>query len=131
MTANTRPIFSEAPNLGIAQISTANTNRDGTGTIGTVLTAGADGTRVNRIVIKATVTTSAGIIRLYIKDGGTWYLWKEIKVTAITVSSTVTGFEYEIKLAGEDALVLESGQLLGASTHNANTFNVIAYGGDY
>ena len=131
MAANTTPIFTLTPKVGSVDISTANANRDGTGTIGTVLTAGAEGTRIHRIQIKALVTTTAGMIRLFIYTGAAYFLWREILVTAITASATVAAFETTVELLGERALVLPTGYSLRASTENAEAFTVVAEGGDY
>lgn len=131
MTPNTKPIFVLTPHIGAVSISTANTNRDGTGTIGTCFTAGANGSRINRVTVKSNETPGAGMVRLYLHDGSSYYLWKESKVTAITPSATVKTFEEIIPLQGENALVLPSGWSLRASTHLADTFLVIAEGGDY
>lgn len=131
MTANTTPIFTLTPNLGCVAISTANANRDGSGAIGTVLTAGANGTRITRIKIKATVTTTAGTIRLYLYNGATYFLWAEIPTTAITVSATLPAYEYTLELLGERALILPSGYSLRASTEKAENYNIVAEGGDF
>lgn len=111
-------------------ISTANTNRDGTGTIGTVLTAGASGTRIERINIKATVTTTAGIVRLYIHNGTSYFLFKEVLVSAITASGTVATFESSQAFGSATPLFLPSGYSLRASTVAAENFNITAIGGD-
>jgi len=129
--ANTNPIFVATPKVGIAQISTANINRDGTGTVGTVFTAGASGSRIHRIAYKATVTTTAGMIRLFIHDGTNFRLWREFPVAAVVPSATVESDEGELLLPGEKALVLPTGYSLRASTHNAETFNVFAEAGDF
>lgn len=113
----------------VAQISAANTNRDGTGTIVTVLTAGSQGTLIELIRVIATGTTTAGMVRLYIHDGANARLYDELAVTAITPSGTVAAFE--IELVPSKPLVLPSGYSLRASTHNAETFNVFATGGNY
>ncbi|MCX6057730.1 MAG: hypothetical protein NTW69_06235 [Chloroflexi bacterium] len=131
MAANTSPIFTLTPVTACVAIATANANRDGTGTIGTVLTAGANGTRIHRINLKATVTTTAGTIRLYIYTGAAYFLWREITNVAITVSATVPAWEYVIELFGESALVLPTGYSLRASTEKAENHNVVAEGGDY
>ena len=131
MAANTSPIFTLTPVIGMVAISTANTNRDGTGTIGTVIAGGTDGTRIHRITIKAIVTTTAGMVRLFIDDGTNIILWREIVVDAITASATVAAFEEEILLDGEEALILPATYELQAATHNAEAFNVIAEGGNY
>jgi hypothetical protein len=105
-----------------AQISTANTNRNGTGTIGTVMTGATNGTRIDDIYIVATGTTTAGVVRLFISDGTNVRLWQEILVSAITPSTTVQVWSYTLL---NQALILESGWSLQASTNNAETFNVI------
>ena len=105
-----------------AQISTANTNRNGTGTIGTVITGATNGTRVDDISIVATGTTTAGVVRLFISDGTNVRLWQEILVSAITPSTTVQVWSYTLL---NQALILKSGWSLQASTNNAETFNVI------
>ena len=131
MAANVNPIFTLTPVIGIVSISTANANLDGTGTIGTVITGGTDGTRISKITIKALVTTTAGMLRLFIDNGATINLWKEILVSAITPSATVASFSNVLELFGEDALVLPSSYVLKASTEKAESFMIIAEGGNY
>jgi hypothetical protein len=125
--------YASVPKVGVAVISTANTNRDGTGTIGTVFTAGASGSRIERIVIQATGTTTAGMVRLFLHDGTNARLYEEIAVLAITPSGTVTAFAFTIEAYSTPTympIVLPTGWSLRASTNNAETFNVIAIGGD-
>lgn len=127
------PAYAATPKVGIGQISTANTNRDGTGTIGTVFTAGSSGSRIDRVVIEATSTTTAGMVRLFIHNGTTAYLYDEIPVTAITPSGTVQAFQATREAVSKPTLyplVLPTGYSLRASTNNAETFNVAAVGGD-
>jgi len=131
MPANTNPVFTVTPRIGAAVISAANTNLDGTGTVVTILTAGTFGTRVHRIQIKAKVTTTAGMIRIFIHDGSSYFLYKEIPVTAITPSGTVEAFEYTLDLQNEDAIILPTTYSIRMSTHNAEAFNCFVEGGDY
>ena len=131
MTANLDPIFLLSPRNSSVSIATANANLDGTGTIGIVITAGSEGSRVHKIRIKAIVTTTPGMIRLYVHDGSAYFLWMEIPVSAITKSATVAAFETEIYLPGEQALILPSGYSLQASTEKAETFKITAEGGDW
>lgn len=105
-----------------AQISTANTNRNGTGTIATVMTGATNGTRIDDIYIVATGTTTAGVVRLFISDGSNVRLWQEILVSAVTPSTTIAVWSAALINQG---LILESGWSLQASTNNAETFNVI------
>jgi len=133
MAANTTPIFTIVPHLGMVRISTSNTNRDGTGTLGDVVTAAINGTRVDRIIVTATSTTTAGMVRLYIWDGvSATRLWRELSIPAITPSGTVLA--YTVTIISSDAnplLVLPNAYVLRASTQNAESFDVIAHGGDF
>lgn len=86
MAANTSPIFPLTPNLGVQNVilTTAMTNTkafDGTDTAGTALalafTAGANGSRVDSIVVRLTSTngatasgtTNANLVRFWINNG--------------------------------------------------------------
>lgn len=134
MAANTTPIFTISPKLAMVRISTANTNRDGTGTLGDVITGGTAGTRVDRVSIMAIGTTTAGMVRLYIFDGGsTNRLWLEIPVAAITPSGTVQAFRYLLTTPDVQSplLVLPASYVLRASTVAAESFDIVASGGDY
>lgn len=113
--------YAATPKSALAQLSAANTLRDGTGTIATVLSAGTSGSRVDDIVITATGTTTAGMVRLFLHDGTNARLLREVPVTAITPSGTVQAFTASLPNL---ALVLAPGWSLRASTHNAESFNV-------
>lgn len=127
----TEPAFAATPRCEIAQISTANTNRDGTGTIATIATGAATGTKIEEVDIKATVTTTAGMVRLFLSlDGGTtWRLWDEILVAAVTVGASTQSFRQANTYA--NLVLRDASAKLGAATHNAETFNVVATGGDF
>lgn len=124
--------YATTPKNGVAQVSTANTNRDGTGTLATVFTAGTSGSRIDALQIQATSTTTAGMIRFFISNdaGTTKRLVGEVAVTAITPSGTVAAFSSTIGtgITGSflyKGLVMEASAILYASTHNAETFNII------
>lgn len=128
------PQYAATPRCGIGQVSTANTNRDGTGTIGTIFTAGASGSRIDAIDLKAVGTTTAGMIRLFIHDGANARLLTEVPVIAITPSGTLPSWETQLNtntMTQVLPLVLPTGYSLRAATNNAETFNVIALGGDF
>lgn len=129
----TTPQFAATPRPpDIAQISVANANRDGTGTIATVATgAAAPGTRVDEIIFQAIGNASAGMIRLYLStDGGaTWRLYDEIPVAAVTPSSFVAAWRTVRRPVNLD--LANANCRLGASTHIAEAFNVIALASNY
>jgi hypothetical protein len=70
MAANTTPIYSKGGQISGGVLTTANTAMDGTGTVLTVFTAGADGARVERIRSKARGTNVATVLRIFINNGG-------------------------------------------------------------
>jgi hypothetical protein len=112
-----------------AALSAANTNRNGTGTIVSVFSAGASGSRIDDIYIVANATVTAGVVRLFISDGTNIRLWQEILVTATTPSTTQQVWSYTLL---NQALILASGWSLQASTNNAETFSVfVTRAGDF
>lgn len=114
--------YAATPRSALAQVTTANTARDGTGTIATVFTAGSSGSRIDDIYITATGTVTAGVIRLFINDGTNSRLLSEILVTATTPSTTVQVWSYTLL---NQALILPTAYSLRASTNNTETFNII------
>lgn len=124
--------YASVPRAAAAVLSAANTNRDGTGTIVTILSGGASGTRVDDIRIAATGTTTAGMIRFYLSlDGGTTSrLLFEVPVTAITPSGTVQAFQTALTNLG--IVLPNTNAQLRASTHNAESFHaVVTRSGDF
>lgn len=126
--------YASTPRQAIAAIATANTAKDGTGTLGTVFTAGASGSRIDAINIKATVTTTAGAVRLFVHNGTSAFLLTEVPVIAVTSSATAPSFEVQLNtntMTQILPLILPTGYSLRASTNNAENFNVLAQGGDF
>lgn len=124
----TQPAFATTPRIGLGQVSTANTNRDGTGTIATILTGVAAGTRINEIVVEATTTTTAGMVRLYLHDGTNTRMFDEISVGPITVGASTPAFR--TAKTYENLVLPSASWSVRASTHNAETFNVFVLGAD-
>lgn len=130
------PNFSATPRVAIGALSAANTNRDGTGTLVTVFTAGASGSRVDSIVIQATATTTAGMVRLYLHDGTDARLYDEVPVIAVTPGASAPAWSVALGnnaplSTGRYPLMLPTGFSLRAAPHNAEAFLVHAMGGDF
>jgi hypothetical protein len=131
------PIFTDADYVGYCQVSTANTNRDGTGSLQTLATGGLVGARINMVKVVATVTTTAGMVRLFLSldNGTTKRLVGEIPISAITPSATVAAFTadyfFNAGVTGEPIKLPDANAILYASTHNAEAINVFASGGKY
>lgn len=123
------PAFAVAPRIGIAQLSVANTNRNGTsGTYGTVISAGNSGTRIAEIVVQATGITTAGMVRVFTNDGTNVRMFDEISIAAVASPGASTKAT-RISTTYNN-LVLPSGWSLIASTHNGEVMNVCALGAD-
>ena len=121
--------YAATPRAALGQVTAANTARDGTGTLASIFTAGASGSRVDDISIAATGTVTAGVVRLFLFDGTVNRLWLEILVTATTPSSTQAVWSYTLY---NQALILPTGYILKASTNNAETFNInVTRAGDF
>lgn len=123
----TTPRYADTPIIGMEQISTANTGRDGTGTIATIATGATNGTMITRVKVEAAGTTTVGVVRLFIYNGTNTRLYAEVLITAITPSTSSSVWSGDIVLAD---FVLPNGYELRASTHNAEAFNVFAFGAD-
>lgn len=139
MPANTDPIFTLVPNCPVSFITAANTARDGSGTLVTAFTAGANGALVSQVTFTndaASVGASAlKVMRLFVTDasGANPALFQEVAMTAATSSNTVVGATCSITFV--NGLVLKSGQLLKVSQSlhatSADDTAVVIQGGDY
>lgn len=134
MPANTSPIFGLTPILTNAQVTTQNTTRDATGlNVVDVFTASGNGCRIDTIKIKATGTTTAGMIRIFLYDGTSTRLFTEVLVTAITASATVASFESTLVLDStvNYPIYMKSGDIVKATTQVTETFNIEVQGVAY
>lgn len=115
MAANTSPIFTRTPDIqwggtdgnggSTGALATANTAKDGTGTVLTVFTADAtEGGYVERIRFRAAGTNIATVARVFINNGSTNstatnnILHDEITLAATTLSEVSALANYELPL---------------------------------
>jgi hypothetical protein len=122
------PNFAATVRVSAANIATADTSRTSPTNVGTVFTAGASGSRIDEINIVSTGTTTAGVVRLWVYTGSTYYLLQEVMVTAVTPSTTQAVFS---STSTYNNFMLPSGHSLRATTNNSESFNIIAFGGDF
>lgn len=128
-------------------INTANTNRDGTGSMQIAWTAPAftsdinpGGSRIERVLLQATGTTTAGMVRLFVSSdaaantAANTFLYEEIPVTAATPSTTISAWAASLQAVTYQTLfpiILGPGCTLRVATANAESFVVTVMGGDY
>jgi hypothetical protein len=122
------PAFAVTPRVSAANIATANTNRDGTGTVATLITGAATGTRIAEIVVQARVTTTAGMVRIFLHDGSTFFFFDEVSVAAATVSASVKGTR--VSTLYTNLVLPNASWSVRVSTHNAESIDVTALGAD-
>lgn len=126
----TSPAFIATPRLTGVNVSSANTARDGSGSITSLITGAATGTRVLEIDAQCAATSAAALVRIFISSdsGSTWKLFDEIAITAATVSDTVKANR---NIATYSNLILPSATYqLGVTTSIAQSTNVFALAGD-
>lgn len=138
MAANTSPIFTLLPSIqwGATAIATANTAKDGTGTVLTVFTADAtNGGYVTKVRFRAAGTNIATVARVFINNGSSSatpannILFDEITLSATTLSETSATAMYEIPMS----LGLPPGYVINVTigTTVAAGYYVSVVGGKY
>lgn len=119
MALSNRPVFPQTPKMAFAKLTAANTGLDGSGTITTLLTAGADGAVVTSLQARCQATVTATALRVFISlDGGsTWALWEEKLMGAYTVANTTaqTPVTFVAKGSPEQAIRLPASARLGVT----------------
>lgn len=127
--------YAATPKIGAALLTTADTSLTAPTTVGTVLTAGSSGTRIDYIEVQGVATTVSSIVNLFIYDGTTYHLWAQVPVLPITSSTTAPAYSATLSSnsnANIMPLVLPTGYSLRATTTVTQTgVKVIACGGDF
>lgn len=126
------PAFAATPRCAAGSVSTANTNRDGTGTIATIFTAGASGSKVEEIVVKSTADPADSTVTIFLYDGSAYWLFDEIDLGNPAAGSTTVA-SYRDRRA-YPSLILPSGWSVRAAITAAPTagvVNVFCFGGDF
>ena len=127
--------YASTPKFGSATLTTADTSLTAPTTVGTIVSAGASGTRIDYIEIQGVATTVAGLINLFVYDGTTYMLWQQVPVIAVTSSTTAPAFVANLSSNGNSnvmPLTLPTGYSLRAAASVAQTgVRVTAYGGDF
>lgn len=121
--------------FGSANLTTADTSLTAPTTVGTILTAGASGTRIDYIEIQGVATTVSGVINLFVFDGTNYILWQQVPVQAVTSSTTAPAFIANLSSNGNAnvmPLTIPTGYSLRATASVAQTgVRVTAYGGNF
>ena len=124
----TAPAFAVTPRIGAVSIATADSSYTAPTNVGTVLTGVAAGTRVAEVVVKCAATSSAAIVRLFLYDGTTYWLFDEVTVAAATGSSTVQ--QTRVSVVYNNLILPSASWSLRATTSVSQATHVTALGAD-
>jgi hypothetical protein len=138
MAINTAPIFTRKGDIQwfeTAPLLTANTARDGTGTVANIFTAGADGAFVQKLVARPLGTNVATVLRVFVNNGGANsnaannVLINEMTLPATTLSEVAAQPPYELALN----FALPPGFKLFCTigTTVAAGYDLVVFGGSY
>ena len=124
------PAFASVPNNGSAQLSaTSDSSYTAPSQAVTIFTAGANGSRVEEIIVHGTGTTVAGIVVVWRKNGGVFYVIDTFTVNVITPSTVQAPYRQARSYAN---LILKSGDTLVASSFTTSQLACVsASGGDF
>jgi hypothetical protein len=109
----------------VVQLTAANANRDGTGTMVKVATGTTAGVVTEQIRVTATGLTTAGMIRFFLSlnGGSTKSLLAEVPVLGMTPAASAPAFTTVVDALTGLTLQGTTTELY-AATNNAETFNV-------
>lgn len=127
------PRFAVEPYDDVGAVETANTGRDGTGTIVDFWVPDSTyGGKLEEIVLQATGDPADSIVTIFLYKPSTYYIYDEFDIgNPAAASTTVSG--YRIARTYEN-LVLKGGHKMGAAITVALTagkINVFGFGGNY
>lgn len=141
MPANLQPIFPLTPNTSWGTVQAANTAMDGTGTVVTVFTAGANGARLDAIKVRALGTNVASVLRLWINNGGanstpsnnSLFYEVSLPATTLTQVASTTDISLQFDTINLPQVVLPTGYKVNVTigTAVAAGWHVTAFGGSY
>lgn len=128
-----KPAFAATPRQSSGAATTADTSYTAPTNAVAVFTAGASGSRVERLRLMCTGTSLAGLVNIFLYDGTTYRLIRSIVTAAITASATVApwGSDDSGTIVFPGGLQLPAGYSIRIATTVAQTIVGSAEGGDY
>ena len=124
----TAPQFAVTPRIGAVSIATAESSYTAPTNVGTLITGAATGTRIAEIVVKLAATSAAAIVRVFLYDGTTYWLFDEVAVAAATGSSTVQ--QTRVSTTYNNLILPSASWSIRVTTSVAQTTHVTAFGAD-
>lgn len=120
--------YASTPKVSSALVSIGDAARITPGVVSTVFTAGASGSRIDNIDFQAIGSTVASAIRLWLYDGTTYRLWREVPMSANTVTGNSMAANSAISSTVNNdymPLVIPAGTSLRASIHDTQLIQAV------
>jgi hypothetical protein len=124
----TDPAFAVVPRIGAVSVATADASYTAPTNVGTLITGVAAGTRVAEIVVKCAATSAAAIVRVFLFDGTSYWLFDEITVAAATGSATVQ--QTRVSATYSNLVLPNASWSVRVTTSVSQTTHVTAFGAD-
>lgn len=121
------PVFAVTPRIGSVSINTAESSYTAPSNVGVALTAGANGTRIEEVIVKCAATSAAAVVRAFLYDGSTYWLFDEYTIAAATGSTTVQQTRVTTSYTN---LVLPTGWSFRVTTSISQVTHVTVLGAD-
>ncbi len=128
MAANTNPIFPLSPRCAGTTLTSAATEKDGS-TATSLLAAGENGTRLDKIVAKPIGTNVATVLRAFVCGTGMNTIVREQSIAASSASEAEALAEYVITF--DESIPSGATLKVAIGTEVAGGIQVTAFGGDY
>lgn len=128
---NTVPRFISTPQTWFKAVTAVNTTFAGSGSLDTIITAPAEGSKIDYMMFQAQAATLSNVLNIFLSTANdTSYYWDQVTIAATTApSSTSPG--WVATLTPAEPLFLPSGCKLKMALYTAATINVFVQGGDY
>ena len=122
------PVFAVTPRIGAVSVATADSSYTAPTNVGNVITGASTGTRIAEIVVKCAATSAAAIVRIFLYDGTTYWLFDELTVAAATGSSTVQ--QTRVSTTYNNLILPSASWSVRVTTSIAQATHVTAFGAD-
>jgi hypothetical protein len=131
----TSPSFAATPRIGSVSIppsggggADSSYTAPTAGNVGTVITGASTGTRIAEIVVKCAASSSLAIVRIFLYDGTTYWLFDEVTIAAATGSNTVQ--QTRVSTSYNNLILPSASWSIRVTTSVSQTTHVTALGAD-
>lgn len=122
------PVYAVTPRIGAVSIATAEASYTAPTNVGTLITGAASGTRIEAIAVKCAATSAAAIVRIFLYDGTSYWLFDEVTIAAATGSATVQ--QTRVNNTYSNLVLPSASWSVRVTTSVAQVTHVTAFGAD-